>query len=133
MSKYDDIIDTKYPFGLGHPRMSMHDRAAQFAPFAALTGYEEAIEETARQTDDLIMLDEEGIRELNEKLAYINNNLNKNIEVNIEYFVKDEKKQGGCYKMIKGIVKRIDEVEKILIFKDKTKIPLKYIYHIEII
>lgn len=132
MSKYDDIINTKYPFGLGHPRMSMYDRAAQFAPFAALTGYEEAIDETARQTDDLIMLDEEGIRDLNDKLNYINSNLEKNIKVSIEHFIKDEKKKGGAYITTSAYIKRIDEVEKIIILKDKTRIPIKYIYHIDI-
>lgn len=133
MSKYDDIINLPHPKSLKHPSMSMYDRAAQFAPFAALTGYEEAIEETSRQTDEFIILDEESITILNDKLNYINSNINNHIEVSIEYFIKDDKKQGGTYKTIKGTVKKVDEIDKVIILNDKVKIPLKYIYHIEIL
>lgn len=131
MSKYDDIINTKYPFGLGHPRMSMLDRASQFAPFAALTGYEEAIEETARQTDSFIMLDEEALRDLNEKLNYLS--LNKNTKVEIEYFIKDDKKEGGVYKTLEGIVKNVDDVNKFIILSDKTKIEFNRLLSIKIL
>lgn len=131
MSKYDDIINTKYPFGLGHPRMSMYDRAAQFAPFAALTGYEEAIEETARQTDSFIMLDEEGLRDLNEKLNYLASH--KNTKVEIEYFIKDDKKEGGSYKTLEGIVRNVDDVNQLLIFIDKAKLEFNQILTIKLI
>lgn len=131
MSKYDDIINIPHPTSLKHPRMSMQARAAQFAPFAALTGYEEAIEETGRQTDEFIILDEESIAILNDKLNYLNSNLDKNTEVKIEYFMKDDKKQGGTYKTIKGIIKKIDEIDKVLILKDKTRISLINIINIE--
>lgn len=131
MSKYDDIINTKYPFGLGHPRMSMYDRAAQFAPFAALTGYEEAIEETARQTDSFIMLDEEGLRDLNEKLNYLASH--KNTKVEIEYFIKDDKKEGGSYKTLEGIVRSVDDVNQLLIFIDKTKLEFNQILTIKLV
>lgn len=131
MSKYDDIINIPHPTSLKHPRMSMQARAAQFAPFAALTGYEEAIEETGRQTDEFIILDEESIAILNDKLNYLNSNLDKNTEVKIEYFIKDDKKQGGTYKTVKGIIKKIDEIDKVLILKDKTRISLIKIINIE--
>lgn len=133
MSKYDDMIDLPHPTSRKHPRMSMYERAAQFAPFAALTGYEEAIEETARRVDSYIVLDEEGIRDLNDKLNYIVTNINDNIKVSVEYFVKDTKKDGGLYKTYIGNIRLIDEVEKKIIFKDKTIIYLRDIYHIEII
>lgn len=133
MSKYDDMIDLPHPTSRKHPRMSMYERAAQFVPFAALTGYEEAIEETARRADSYIVLDEEGIRDLNDKLNYIVTNINDNIKVSVEYFVKDTKKDGGLYKTYIGNIRLIDEVEKKIIFKDKTIIYLRDIYHIEII
>lgn len=133
MSKYDDMIDLPHPTSRKHPRMSMYERAAQFAPFAALTGYEEAIEETARRVDSYIVLDEEGIRDLNDKLNYIVTNINDNIKVSVVYFVKDTKKDGGLYKTYVGNIRLIDEVEKKIIFKDKTIIYLRDIYHIEII
>lgn len=133
MSKYDDMIDLPHPTSRKHPRMSMYERAAQFAPFAALTGYEEAIEETARRVDSYVVLDEEGIRDLNDKLNYIVTNINDNIKVSVEYFIKDTKKDGGFYKTYVGNIRLIDEVEKKIVFKDKTIIYLRDIYHIEII
>lgn len=91
--------------------MSNYDRAAQFSPFAALTGYDDAVKETARLTDSKIELDEYELQELNEKLNKIQDNLREDAEVSITYFVTDKKKSGGSYKTISGIVKRIDEYE----------------------
>lgn len=104
--------------------MSNYDRAAQFSPFAALTGYDDAVKETARLTDSKIELDEYELQELNEKLNKIQDNLREDAEVSITYFVPDKKKSGGSYKTISGIVKRIDEYEQLILMKDGTKIPI---------
>ena len=104
--------------------MSNYDRAAQFSPFAALTGYDDAVKETARLTDSKIELDEYELQELNEKLNKIQDNLREDAEVSITYFVADKKKSGGSYKTIYGTVKRIDECEQLILMKDGTKIPI---------
>ena len=101
MGRYDDIIDLPYKKSKRHAHMSMHDRAAQFAPFAALTGYGEAVEETARFTEAKIELAEDRIAEINEVLTELKKTL-------------DKLKQGGKYPLYKGIVDKLDEHEKRL-------------------
>lgn len=108
MSKYDDIINLERPISKKRTPMSIESRAAQFAPFSALTGYSEAVKETARLTDDKKILSD-GIKEvINEKINYIKNNLKSIGEVQITYFIKDKKKSGGKYTTITGLVKKID-------------------------
>ena len=112
--KYDDIINLEHHVSTKHSRMSLENRSAQFAPFSALTGYEEAVKEEARVTESRIDIDEEAKIELNEKLNYIMKHLDKNIIVSVTYFEKDKKKQGGSYKTIKGIIKKIDDSRKTI-------------------
>ena len=108
MSKYDDIINLERPISKKHIPMSIENRAAQFAPFSALTGYNEAVRETARITDNKKVLSE-GIKEIiNDKLNYIKNNIKSVGEVTITYFLKDKKKSGGKYVNVTGFVKKID-------------------------
>ena len=112
--KYDDIINLEHHVSTKHSRMSLENRSAQFAPFSALTGYEEAVKEEARVTESRIDIDEEAKIEVNEKLNYIMRHLDKNIIVSVTYFEKDKKNQGGSYKTIKGIIKKIDDSRKTI-------------------
>ena len=112
--KYDDIINLEHHVSTKHSRMSLENRSAQFAPFSALTGYEEAVKEEARVTESRIDIDEKAKIEVNEKLNYIMKHLDKNIIVSVTYFEKDKKKQGGSYKTIKGIIKKIDDSRKTI-------------------
>ena len=117
MSNYDDIINLNRPISK-HPHQSIESRASQFAPFAALVGYDEQVKETARLTTNKIEIDE-GLREiLNNKLNYLNDHLDKKEEVSITYFIKDSKKSGGKYITKSGIVKRIDIVNGFIKFTD---------------
>ncbi|MBQ5328346.1 MAG: hypothetical protein J6J15_04085 [Oscillospiraceae bacterium] len=117
--RYDDVINRQHPTSKKHPRMSNMNRAAQFAPFAALTGYEESIEETARLTDRRIELSEYEIEELNAKLNFIQKHIKERPEVTITYFQPDERKEGGAYITATGKVRRIDEVNGVIVFEDE--------------
>ena len=122
---YEDIINLPHYEPKKHPRMSSYNRAAQFAPFAALTGYEEQVKETARLTDKRVEIDE-GLRNLiNSKLQIIDRNIKSKPEVTITYFVKDKKKNGGYYTTIKGNAKKVDSIKEIIVLSDKTKIDMK--------
>ena len=101
---YDDIINLPNPTSTKHPRMPLSDRAAQFSPFAALTGHEAAIKETARRTDEKLMLSDEVIAELNEKLKLIAETIGTQQVVRITYFVPDNKKAGGAYISCSGCI-----------------------------
>ena len=129
--KYDDIINLPHPTSRNHPRMPLEDRAAQFAPFAALAGHEAAIKETARLTDEKEILSDEIISILNDKLNVIAKNLGTEQTVQITYFVPDEKKSGGAYVTHSGIVRKLDLYEHILIMTDGTVIPIGQISKIE--
>lgn len=129
--RYDDIINLPHHTSTKHPRMSLYDRAEQFSPFAALTGHDEAIKETARLTDEKAELDEDTKAMLNEKLQNIRENPNTDIAVTFTYFVPDENKSGGTYISHTGSVKRIDEYQHTVIMKDKTVIPIEQIREIE--
>jgi len=122
MGKYDDIIDLPRHISVKRQPMSRYDRAAQFSPFAALNGYDEAVEETARLTGERIELDESEIERLNRKLLEINAGLEERSGISVTYFVPDERKKGGRYESFCGELKRIDELEGILIFKDGKRI-----------
>lgn len=122
MSKYDDIINRPHHRSKTHPHMPLIDRAAQFAPFAALTGYGDAIDETARITDIRPDLDEQQLAELNERLLQIM--AEPNAVARITYFVPDEKKSGGRYEQTEGTIKKIDETAKAIVMDGGEKIPL---------
>ena len=131
--KYDDIIDLPHHVSKTRQRMSMIDRAAQFSPFAALVGYEDAVEETARLTDKKIELTEESKFSISEKLRTVSENAEEEMTVRITYFVPDKKKEGGEYVTALGAVKYIDEYDRIVIMADKTVIPIDQIWDVEII
>ena len=130
MGNYDDIINLPHYEPKHHPRMSMWNRAAQFAPFAALTGYDAAIRESGRFTDDWIGLSESGNEEMNRKMELIVSMLPEHPSVTIEYFVPDEHKEGGSYQSYTGNVKRIDEYEQTIVMTDGKKIQLRMIRNI---
>ena len=125
--RYDDVIYRQHPTSKKHPRMSRMNRAAQFAPFAALIGYEESIEETARLTDRRIELSEYEIEELNAKLNFIQEHIKERPEVIITYFQPDERKEGGAYITVTGKVRRIDEVNRVWVFEDEKRVKLENI------
>ncbi len=130
MGKYDDIINMPHHVSKKHPQLSMEQRAAQFAPFAALTGYGDAIKETTRLTEDRIELDEAEKLKLNNKLLELKNNISNIPTVTITYFLPDIKKSGGEYITVISNLKNIDENNHILILEDKTKIPISDIIEI---
>ena len=127
---YDDIIHLARPSSTDYLPMSMRDRAAQFSPFAALTGYDSAVKETARLTDKRIELDEMEITILDNKLRIIQEKENKQKEIEITFFQEDERKKGGTYRCIRGIVKKIDLYEKAVIMQDGTRILIQDIIDI---
>mgnify|MGYP003305198052 CR=1 FL=1 len=127
---YEDIINLPHHVSTKHPQMTRTARAAQFAPFAALTGYSDAIKETSRLTSKRIELDEELKIILNNKLQLILDNINETPEVSFTYFIYDNIKSGGEYITITGIVKKIDIVNGYIFLTDKTKIPINEIINI---
>ncbi len=133
MSEYDDIIDLPHHVSNRHSRMSLSDRAAQFAPFAALTGFDSEIEETARLTDTHRDLDEEKINDLNDKMRMIHESISEKPEVTFLCFVPDKKKTGGAYLSITGRVRRIDETAREIFLTDGTKLNIDSIAGIDII
>ena len=128
---YEDIISLPHHTSTSRPRMSAHDRAAQFSPFAALTGYSSAITETARLTNRRIELDESIKADLNDKLAILQDQLEEQPEVSITYFKPDLKKSGGAYITASGWVKKIDQYKRTVIMADATIIPMDDIFEME--
>ena len=130
--KYDDIINMPHHVSKKHPQMPMEERAAQFAPFAALVGYEDAVEEMARLTDKRIELDEEAKNILDMKFQMLNEQLKVQIhpQVTIMYFVPDLKKEAGKYIKMSGTIKRIDEFKQLIVLDDKAEIPITEIISI---
>ena len=122
---YDDIIHLPHHVSQNHPQMPLRDRAAQFAPFAALTGYEAAVGETARLTAERRELDAQEAAELNRRLTDLAARLKDRPDVTIEYFVPDERKAGGAYVTVTGRVRHISVPEKVLVMEDGTAIPLE--------
>ena len=125
---YEDIVNLPPHISKKHPQPTMMDRAARFAPFAAITGYEEMVLEEARITEERIDLDEGTLSILNEKLNMMQEFLDEDPEVTITYFEPDKKKSGGAYVRVTGIVKRIDEYEHLVIMTDGKKIRIEDIY-----
>ncbi len=130
-NSYDDIINLPHHTSKTRMQMSLHDRAAQFSPFAALTGHDAAIKETARLTDRRIELDEDIKIELNKKLQIVTENLNIKPEITVLYFQSDERKTGGAYVTLTGCVKKIDVYERIVIMADGTVIAIDDILDME--
>lgn len=133
MSKHQDIINLKHYEPKKHVRMTIENRAAQFAPFAALTGYDDAIMEAGRIFDEKIILSEDEQAIINGRIQYIKENIKNKVPVKITYFVSDQYNDGGEYQIIKGIVKRIDESNQIIILEDKEKILMDLIIEIEVV
>ena len=130
--KYDDIIALPHPEPRTHPRMSLHGRAAQFSPFAALTGHSAAIAETGRLTDSRITLDESEMARVDTELQHLQELLPSRPTVSITYFVPDERKAGGSYQTVTGTVRRIDTVNGVLLLTDRREIPIADIFDISI-
>lgn len=130
MNNYDDIINLERPISK-HPHLSLESRASQFAPFAALVGYDSEIKETARLTDKKVVLDDNQKEIISNKLNYLNEHINDQNEVTITYFIKDQKKSGGKYLKKTGIIKRIDLVNQNIKFVDNTIISMKDITNIK--
>ncbi len=128
---YEDIVNLPPHISKKHPQPTMMDRAARFAPFAAITGYEEMVLEEARITEERIDLDEGTLSILNEKLNMIQEFIDEEPEIKITYFEPDKKKSGGAYIDITGTVKRIDEYECLVIMTDGKKIRIEDIYSLE--
>jgi len=125
--RYDDMIDLPHHTSKKHPRMPLLDRAAQFAPFAALTGHEAAIKETARLTEDEIELDENRKELLDLRLQQLQEHLSEQRSVTVTYFKPDEKKAGGAYETVTGVVKKVDAYAGKLVFTDGKRIGLERI------
>lgn len=131
MNNYDDIINLPHHVSATRPQMSMIDRAAQFSPFAALTGYDAAIKETGRLTDEKIEIDEDTKASLDMKQAHLMEIIDEQPEISITYFLPDTKKSGGAYVTVTGNLKRFDEYERLLILTNGKKIPMDDIADIE--
>lgn len=131
--KYDDIINLPHPTSKKHPRMSRQNRAAQFSPFAALTGYDAAIRETARITEDRRELSEDAAVELNYKISLLQQEQAGVKKIKVIYFRQDTTKDGGAYREEDGDFKRIKSSEGILELTNGIQIPLEDIFKIEIV
>ena len=129
--KYNEIMGLPHHVSKTRPQMPMSDRAAQFAPFAALTGYDAAIKETGRLTDERIELDVEALSALDMKYQLLMEALDEAPEVTITYFRPDERKAGGKYVSAVGAVKKIDDFERRITMQDGAKIPMDDVLSIE--
>ena len=130
MRNYDDIINLSRPQYHDLPPMSIHDRAAQFSPFAALVGYDAAVDETARLTDSRREMEEDEINELNRQLSELNKRLSERPRIRVTYFIRDRKKEGGRYASKIGNARTIDQAENRIIFTDGESVPVKDMYSV---
>ncbi|MBQ8835047.1 MAG: hypothetical protein IJ001_09030 [Oscillospiraceae bacterium] len=131
--KYDDIIHLPHPVSQRRSRMTNYDRAAQFSPFAALTGYDAVIEETARLTDSRIELDQGAVEQLNERLLEIRDSISSRPLVTLTWFRRDERKAGGAYIRATGRVKKIDSYTNTIVLTDGTVIPIRELADAELL
>jgi len=129
--KYDDIIHLPHHVSKTRPQMAVSDRAAQFSPFAALTGHDAAIKETARLTEKRVELDEYIKEAINRKLQIIVDRIKEHPEIVVTYFKPDEKKDGGAYVTAAGMAKKIDQYQRVVIMNDDTEIPIDEIISID--
>lgn len=132
-TEYGDIIDLPHHQSDKRPHMSLHDRAAQFAPFAALRGYDDEITETARTTDSKIELSAEETEQINENIHNILNKIKETPKAKITYFVPDERKDGGEYVTITANIRRVDETQRIIHLTDGGSIDIDELSAIELI
>ena len=133
-TKYDDIIDLPHHQSKNHPQMSMLDRAAQFSPFAALTGFEAEIAEEARLTDAFIQLSDNSLEEINLAYQRLEEAYQKGERVCVEitYFSPDLNKQGGAYNRVEGLVKKLDEYERMIRLEGDITVPMDMITELHI-
>ena len=129
--QYDDILHLPHHVSETRPHMQLSDRAAQFSPFAALTGYDDAIDETARWTDEKRELTEERQRFIGAQLHILQEQRRSEPEIMVTYFVPDEKKAGGAYRTLRGRVRRADPITGVLELQDGTEIPFDDIFSID--
>lgn len=132
MNEYDDIIYLPHHQSSKRPHMSSHQRAAQFAPFAALTGHDAAIDETARLTDQKLELSDEQADHLNAQIQWIIENINDKPQVEITYFVPDNHKSGGEYVTVTGCVRRFDDSNREIVFVDGMTVAIDDVYMIKV-
>ena len=129
MKDYSDIIDLPHHVSEKHPRMSLYDRAAQFSPFSALSGYESEIAETGRFIEERVRLDEQKKRELDSRMQEIITKDSRRIRV--FFFIPDERKEGGSYKEIEADINRIDAYKRIIVLSSGDRLPFEDIIDIE--
>ena len=127
-SKYESIKYLPHHVSDKRPHMSMHDRAAQFSPFAALTGYDDAVEETARLTDSRYELSDYELEVLNAKLNFLRENVDDEPEITVLYFKPDDKKDGGAYLEQTGNVRKVRDYEQQIVMEDGLIIQFSDIY-----
>lgn len=130
-NRYDDIINLPHPEPPTRPRMAMENRAAQFSPFAALTGYDDATREEARLVDIKQELSEDQIEMIDIRLAAIGQHIKEEPNVSVTCFQPDTKKAGGRYVTVSGNVRKLDGAERVIAMMDGTKIPIGDVRHIE--
>lgn len=129
--RYDDMLFLPHPDPKTYPRMSPQDRAAQFSPFAALTGHSAVLREAARQTQERLQLDEYQEDALSRKLSLLLEHLEEEPEVQLSYFKEDARKAGGEYVKREGRVKKIDLYGRVLVMEDGTKVPLDDLFRLD--
>lgn len=130
-NKYDDIINLPHHISKKHPQMTLEARAAQFAPFAALTGYDDEVKETARLTNRRIELDDEAKSILDNKIQIILEQISQRPTVSITYFIPDTRKAGGEYVTITGIIKKVDGYNQVIVLENRTEVPISEIIDID--
>ena len=130
---YEDIIHLPHHVSRSHPSMPMRDRAAQFAPFSALTGFEDVIAETGRPTERPFELDEQEAAELDRRLNLLIAKLPEHPAAAVTYFVPDERRSGGAYRTVTGKVEKISAADRTIVMADGTAIPLDYVASLELI
>lgn len=129
--EYDDIINMEHHVSVKRKHMSIRERAAQFSSYAALTGYEDAIQETARTTNKKIELDEYLKEILNQRITQLSNFLKQRPKIIFVFYLSDKKKSGGEYITVEGYVKKIDRVKRVIVLHDNKKIPVDDILEIK--
>lgn len=128
---YEDMLELPHPVSKTHPQMPRRDRAAQFAPFVALTGYEEAVREAARLTEEKMILDEDSKEQLDWKLRCLQEKVKEKPTITVTYFLEDEKKKGGKYVTVTGVLKKIDSYTHQFVLESGEEIPVEDIVSLE--
>lgn len=129
--RYDDIMDLPHHVPVAYPRMPRADRAAQFSPFAALTGYGAAIDETARLTNERVELDEDAKSLLDYRMQLLKSHVKERPEVAVTYFQPDERKEGGAYVTVGGAVTKVDDIQRTIALTNGVRLRIEDIYAIE--